>query len=78
MFRTIFDEEKKQWNGPQTDTIFNPNTSLGNVILNSLQVNGSRIAQVRFLCVFFTILKTMPFHHQSFHLAENSHLIICN
>lgn len=46
MFRTAFDKENKQWNGPKIDPIFNPNTSLGNVILNILQMNGSRIAQV--------------------------------
>ncbi|XP_055309667.1 uncharacterized protein LOC129573305 [Sitodiplosis mosellana] len=46
MFRTIFDKERKQWSGPKTESIFNPHSSLGNVILNVLQVNGSRVAQI--------------------------------
>lgn len=48
MFRTIYDESKKQWSGPKTKSIFNPHTSLGSVILNALEVNGSKVAQVIF------------------------------
>lgn len=46
MYRTTFDNERKQWNGQMTKSDFNPNASLGNVILNSLLVQGSRVAQV--------------------------------
>lgn len=46
MYRTTFDKEKKQWNGPKIDSVKNPKISLGNVILNALKTNGSRIAQV--------------------------------
>lgn len=48
MFRTNFDQENKQWNGVKTKSDFNPDTSLGNVILNSLQVYGSKVALVKF------------------------------
>ncbi|XP_055309666.1 probable 4-coumarate--CoA ligase 1 [Sitodiplosis mosellana] len=46
MFRTIYSKKRKQWNGATTDSVFNPHTSLGNVILSELQVNGSRVAQI--------------------------------
>ncbi|XP_031624717.1 4-coumarate--CoA ligase 2-like [Contarinia nasturtii] len=46
MFRTIHDQNKRQWSGPKTESIFNPRISLGSVILNALEVNGSRVAQI--------------------------------
>ncbi|KAJ6636078.1 Membrane-bound alkaline phosphatase, partial [Pseudolycoriella hygida] len=46
MFRTFFDPEKRQWNGVNTKSDFNPNTSLGNVIMNSLQVYSSKVALI--------------------------------
>lgn len=46
MFRTTFVSDKKQWSGVKTQTIFNPYTSIGNVILNVLKLNASRTAQV--------------------------------
>lgn len=57
MFHTTFDAEKKQWSGLKVDTIFNPKTSLGSVLLNVMQVNGSRVALVNlygFLFFFST------------------------
>lgn len=45
MYRTTFDETNKQWNGPKTQPIYNLNTSVGNVLLHALEVNGSRTAQ---------------------------------
>lgn len=48
MYHTTFDNERKQWNGQMTKSDFNPDASLGNVILNALLVNGSRVAQVNY------------------------------
>lgn len=47
MYDTTFDEKNKQWNGPKIKSNFNPEVSLGRVILNSLQIYGSKVAQVR-------------------------------
>lgn len=46
-YRTSFDKENKQWSGPRTQPIFNLQTSLGNVLLNLLEINGLKYAQVR-------------------------------
>lgn len=46
MYRTTFDSEKKQWNGQTAKFEFNPNASVASAILNSLLVNGPRVAQV--------------------------------
>lgn len=47
MFQTIFDQENKQWNGVQSELDFVPKTSLGSAILESLHVNGSKVAEVK-------------------------------
>lgn len=47
MYRTTFDERNKQWNGAKIKSDFNPEESLGRAILNSLQMYGSKVAQVR-------------------------------
>lgn len=57
MFRTTFDAENKQWNGVKTNPYYNRETSLGEMILNSLQVNDTKVAQVKvkrnFMVFFF-------------------------
>lgn len=47
MFRTRFDEEKRQWNGVETKPHSWPRTSLGSEILQSFQLYGSSVAQVK-------------------------------
>lgn len=48
MFRTYFDAQRKQWNGLKSRPLFNPQTTLGEVLLKSMQMHGPKIAQVRF------------------------------
>lgn len=45
MFRTEFNSEKMQWNGDTTESDLNQ--SLGQEIFKSLEVYGSRVAQVK-------------------------------
>ena len=53
-----FDEVNKIWSGSPAVQIFNPNASLGQVILWSLQRNPNKIGQVRnFFIVFLVILE---------------------
>lgn len=59
MYRTSFNKERKEWSGPMAETVFNPKTSVGNVILNLLAVNDSRIAQVRWNIFFFNLSWTL-------------------
>lgn len=47
MFRTIFDEEKKLWHGPQIKMKWTEEPSLGAKILKTLKSNGRNVAQVK-------------------------------
>lgn len=51
MYRTTYNIEKKEWSGPRILSIFNPKTSIGNVVLNALDINRLRTARVS-LCQF--------------------------
>lgn len=46
MYRTIYDEVQKQWNGVKTRPLYNPDISLGEAFLKSMQVNAIKLAQV--------------------------------
>lgn len=46
MYRTHYNKEEKLWSGDDLTPIYNPKVSLGEIIFQSLRVNGSRIAQV--------------------------------
>lgn len=47
MFFTTFDQEKKLFSGPKTKFVLDPeNASLGKFVLDTLQKNGSKLAQV--------------------------------
>lgn len=46
MFRTFYDEKRKQWNGLKSRPLFNPQTTLGEILLKSMQMHGPKIAQV--------------------------------
>lgn len=46
MFQTKFDREKQQWTGARLPPLFNPEISIGQVILRSLAMNGDKLAQV--------------------------------
>lgn len=47
MFRSVFDEETKLWSGADIPPLYNPNISIGQVLMRSLKLFGSKIAQVR-------------------------------
>lgn len=46
MYRTIYDEKRKQWSGIKARPLYNPNATIGEVLLKAMQVNGPKIAQV--------------------------------
>lgn len=48
MYRTIYDKQRTQWSGIKRRPLFNPEASLGEVLLKAMQVNGPKIAQVSF------------------------------
>lgn len=52
MFQSGYDEKRKQWRGLENRPLYNPEISLGEVLLKTMQVNGSKIAQVNFKIVF--------------------------
>lgn len=45
--KTYFDPEKKLWKGENTLPFYNPEASLGQVLLNTFTVFGPKVAQVR-------------------------------
>lgn len=49
MYRTIYDEKRKQWSGIKARPLYNPNATIGEVLLKAMQVNGPKIAQVIFI-----------------------------
>lgn len=46
MFHTEFDEKKKIWSGLEVPCLYDSKVSVGQVILNAMFVNSSKIAQV--------------------------------
>lgn len=46
MYKTIFDKENKLWKGHDVQPLYNPQISIAQVLLNSMKVNGAKIAQV--------------------------------
>lgn len=46
MFLAKFDEENKVWSNDDIPCILNPKISIAHVLLRSMQLNGSKIAQV--------------------------------
>lgn len=44
--KTYFDVEKKLWKGPDALPTFNPEVSIGEVLLKSFTVFGPKVAQV--------------------------------
>lgn len=46
MFQTFYNEEQKEWHGVKTRPLYNPETTLGEAVLKSMQVHGTNIAQV--------------------------------
>lgn len=53
MFRTIFDEEKKLWHGPQIKMKWTDESSLGAKILKTLKAHGPNVAQVKLKIMVF-------------------------
>lgn len=47
MSRVKFDEKNKKWTACDGPSIYNPNISLGHILLRSMEMFGSKIAQVR-------------------------------
>lgn len=58
MFHVKFDEENKIWDGCDVPPVFNPNVSLGHILLKSLALNGSKIAQVihKLINIYFILI----------------------
>lgn len=46
MFHTEFDEKTKLWKGLDLPPLYNPKASVGQILLNALSLNGSKIAQI--------------------------------
>lgn len=46
MYSTTFDEKAKLWYGRNVPPLYNPQDSLGQVLLNSMATFGNKIAQV--------------------------------
>lgn len=46
MFHGKFDKKNQIWDGRDIPPVFNPHISLGNILLKSLALNRSRVAQV--------------------------------
>lgn len=47
MFHVKFDEGSKTWSSCGVPSVLNPNISIGHILLRSMELNGSKIAQVR-------------------------------
>lgn len=52
MFGARFDEKEKLWSSDQSPSVFNPNASLGQLMLYALQAHATRVAQVNTLYLF--------------------------
>lgn len=48
MFYAKFDEKNKLWRNDDVPCILNPNISIAYPLLRSMQINGSKIAQVNY------------------------------
>lgn len=46
MFFAKFDEENKVWSNDDVPCVLNPKISIAHALLRSMQLNGSKIAQV--------------------------------
>lgn len=46
MFFAKFDEKNKVWSNDEVPCVLNPKISIAHALLRSLQLNGSKIAQV--------------------------------
>lgn len=46
MFRVKYDEIKKNWSSDDAPSVFNPNVSLGQVLLRSMDLCGPKMSQV--------------------------------
>lgn len=49
--KTYFDSEKKVWKGEDSLPLYNPQASLGEVLLKAFTIFGSNVAQVRTLSI---------------------------
>lgn len=46
MYRTIYEKVQNQWNGVKTRPLYNPDISLGEAFLKSMQIHAAKLAQV--------------------------------
>lgn len=46
MYSTTYNKEEKLWYGANIPPLYNPKVSIGQVLLNSMSMFGSKIAQV--------------------------------
>lgn len=46
MFFTQYNEAEKLWSGPDIPPLYNPSINLAQALLNSMNIFGSKIAQV--------------------------------
>lgn len=71
MFFAKFDEKNKVWSNDDVPCILNPKISIAHALLRSLQLNGSKIAQVNSIELIqkfgqFCIWKTLNFFMNNF------------
>lgn len=64
MYRSIYDEKRKQWQGLETRPLYNPEITLGEALLKSMRVNGAKIAQVSFYSAIFYQFSALNFTMQ--------------
>lgn len=46
MYRTAYEEKRKQWHGIKTRPLYHSEVTLGEILLKSMKVNGAKLAQV--------------------------------
>lgn len=63
MFSTTYNEEKKQFYGPDLPPLYNPQISVAQALLNSMSIFGSKLAQVKFASATFSCKKNSLEYH---------------
>lgn len=48
MYRTIYNDKEKLWHGLKPRPLYNPEITIGEALLKTMQINKSKIAQVNY------------------------------
>lgn len=71
MWRTVYNAGETKWQGVKTRPLYNPEITLGEVLLKSMQVHGSKIAQVCANMEIDVEIMTKLFYHKNLPYASN-------